>query len=398
MMKQIVLFVLLTGTVLASDGTAPEETTLNVKSKLPFVDRAQFVDRGTIEYTVPEELADGIKVGDARETADLTGILELLNETEKKNQDFKIGKGKSRGKKGDGIRNPKIEGCIDSILIAKNGKLVLEEYFADARIDKPHYQMSITKSILSFAIGKAIELGKIESENDLILDYLPEVDADNVSDGVETLTLKDLLTMSSGIRFKKKPRGEVTRENHAELYLSQTDRIPKKKPYKYDGTNCDILGHILYNTTGKTLGEYANRHLFAPMGISKVKFGPSSCGLDKGAAGMELTSRDMLKVGLMAAANGEWNGQQIIRADWVEKATAVHVNQDQPSHYGYFWWSQEADVDGKTYRVRSCRGAGGQFIFFVTELDIVAVFTSYYATNEPLKLFETVILTAFSDS
>lgn len=398
MIKYLLISLLSTGAALANDGTAPEETTLNVKSKLPFVDRTKFVDRGTIEYSVPEKLGDGIAVGDARKTVNLTEILELLNETEKRNQDFRMGIGEPVKKK-KGTPNdwdPKLVGCIDSVLIAKNGRLVLEEYFADARIDKPHYQMSITKSISSYAIGKAIEQGKIKSENDLILDYLPEVDRTKVAEGVDTLTLKDLLTMSSGIRFKKKPRGTVTIGNHAGLYLAQTQPIPEEKEYKYDGTNVDLLLHILYNTTGMTLGEYAGKHLFAPMGITNFAFGKSACGLDKGAAGMRLTSRDMLKIGLMTAHGGKWNGKQILDKGWIEKATAVHVNQGKPHQYGYFWWSQNIEVDGKPYRVRSCRGAGGQFIFIVPELDIVAVFTSYYATNAPIQHFGKIILPAFT--
>ena len=76
-------------------------------------------------------------------------------------------------------------------MIAKDGKLVLEEYFSDAQIDKPHYQMSITKSILSHGIGKAIEQGKIGSENDLLLDYLPVIFADTYcSDSTNTISLK----------------------------------------------------------------------------------------------------------------------------------------------------------------------------------------------------------------
>ena len=395
MILRLLLFFLLVSELIANDGTAPEETTLNLKSKLPFVDRTQFVDRGVVEYSIPKKRDDGIEVGDARPIADLDEIIKLLNHTEKKNQDFRIGIGEPiKGK--DNPDRPKIKGSIDSILIAKGGKLVLEEYFGDARVDKPHYQMSITKSILSYAIGKAIERGEIESENDLILKYLPEVDLKQVAPGVEGLTLKDLLSMNSGIRFKSNLSAQdITLTNHAALYLNQTEPIPSIKSYKYDGTNCDLLGHILYNTTGKTLSEYAGQHLFAPMGITDFAFGPTVCGLDKGAAGMRLSSRDMLKIGLMTAEGGKWNGRQILNTDWIEKATAVHVNHDKPSQYGYFWWSQNATVNGETYRVRSCRGAGGQFIFVVPELDLVSVFTSYYATNQPLQLFQKTILPAF---
>jgi len=381
-----------------SDAPTGEVTTLNLKSKFTFIDRSKIVSRGTIAYTVPKKRNDGIEVADARLHGNVTPVVRLLNKIEKQNQDFKVGKG-LKNSRSRYPYNPKIRGCVDSVLIAEKGKLIVEEYFADASVDKPHYQMSITKSIVAYAIGKAIELGKIKSENDLILDYLPEVDRSKVAKGVDTLTLKDLLTMNSGIRFKAakaaRKKTPITLKNHAQLYLTQTEPIPARKTYKYDGTNVDLLCHILHNTTGMTLTQCAKRHLFGPMGITNFRFGKSACGLDKGAAGMRLTSRDMLKIGLMTMRGGKWNGQQILSKAWIEKATAVHVNKDRPTKYGYLWWSQNATVNGNTYRVRSCRGAGGQFIFMIPELDIAAVFTSYYATNIPIQYFEKIILPAF---
>ena len=380
-----------------ADGTSPESPTLNVPSQLPFVDRTQFIDRGVIEYRVPQQLRDGIPVGDARTIADIGPLLDWLNQTEQKNQASKLGKGPLHRRKPKKATDPILAGCVDSVLIAKDGKLVVEEYFADANRDKPHYQMSITKSILAYAIGKAIEQGKIESENDLILKYLPEVDTSQIAEGVDRLTLKDLLTMNSGIRIPKgSPNQGATPQNQAQRYLSQTKSIPKNPTYKYDGSNCELLVHILYNVSGQTLGEYVGQHLFGPMGIGDFSFGQSASGLDKGAAGMRLRSRDMLKIGMMTAAGGLWEGRRILNTEWVTRATKPHVNFDKPTQYGYFWWSHEAQLGDETVRVRSCRGAGGQFIFVVPEKNLVAVVTSYYADNRPIRIFDTLILPAFA--
>ncbi|MDG2470752.1 MAG: serine hydrolase [Pirellulaceae bacterium] len=380
-----------------SDGSGSGQDVSKLRLKLPFVDRTQFVDRGAIAYTIPPVLNDGIPVADARDFGDLQNILELLNQTERKNQDFRIGKGKPHKRGGRKPYDPKIVGCIDSLLVAKNGKLVLEEYFGDARTDKPHYQMSITKSILAYAIGKAIEQRKIKSVNDRLVDYLPGLERGNLPKGVEKLTLHDLLTMKSGLRVDTKDsRQSSERSIHAEQILSKTKPIPADRSFKYDGVNCELLVHVLYNATGKTLGEFAGEHLFGPMGITDFSFGKSSCGLDKGSAGMRLRSRDMLKIGLLTSAGGKWGGKQVLSADWIDRATAVHVNQDKPTQYGYYWWSHEVPWGDEVVRVRSCRGAGGQFIFVVPEKDLVAVFTSYYSDNRPIQHFDRLILPVFA--
>lgn len=390
-----------------NDGTDAETSTIGLKSKYTFVDRDKMVERGEIDYSVPKKLDDGIKVGSAKGLCDLSAIMKFVNEVEKKNADFKHGRnlelkvrGKNKKKKMK-KNGPGVIGNVDSILIAKDGKLILEEYFADAKVDKPHYQMSITKSITANAIGKLIDMGKIKSENDLILDYLPEVDKSKIAKGADKLTIKDLLTMNSGIRFKGKKaeiRKKITKDTCAELYLIYTKPIPEpgKREYKYDGTNPCILQHVIYNKSGLNLSDFNKKYIFGPMGITDYSFGIDNCGLNAGAAGMKLRSRDMLKTGLMMNGGGKWNGKQILSKEWIERATKAYCNVDSNSHqYGYFWWGQDVKIGDKTYHVSSARGAGGQFIFMVKDLDLVVVFTSYYAKQTGIKLMETLIIPAF---
>jgi len=379
----------------APNATAKPVPPPGLRLKFPFVDRSKFRIRRAITYTVPRQRDDGLEVDDARRFGDLTEILKLLNRIEKQNEDFYVGKGPPNPTKGPFA--PRVRGCVDSVLIAKDGKLILEEYFADAGPDKPHYQMSITKSIVSLAIGKAIELGKIHSETDPLLQYLPEVDRSKAARGVEKLTLKDLLTMCSGIRVDRALKGfTVNRRNHAQLLLSQTQPIPEHRAFKYDGVNTHLLVHVLYNAAGMDLDEFVGRYIFGPMGIKNYRFGKDRCGLCKGAAGMRLTSRDMLKIGLMVMHGGTWNGKRILNRDWIERSTAVHANRDKPHQYGYFWWSHEIVLNGRKYRVRSARGAGGQFIFMLPEFDLVAVFTSYYGPMKPIDYFNRIIAPAFA--
>ncbi len=90
---------------------------------------------------------------------------------------------------------------------------------------------------------------------------------------------------------------------------------------------------------------------------------------------------------------GKWNGERILSKEWVERATTAYCNVTSPTHkYGYFWWGQDVKIGGKVYDVKSARGAGGQFIFMVKELDLVVVFTSYYAKQAGIGLMDTLII------
>ena len=404
----LVLFLLFSATSVnaqkkRNDGTNEETSTIGELSKYQFIDPADIVVRGHIDYTEPKKYDDGISVGNAEGLCDLETLYKFMNKVEKKNEDFKAGKGEKRksGKNGKkkNTSQPDIIGNIDGVLIAKDGKLIIEEYFGNANIDRPHYQMSITKSITANAIGKCIDMGLIDSEDDLILKYLPEVDKSKIAKGAETLTIKDLLTMQSGIRFKGNAadiRQKLNMYTCAELYLTYTNPIPEKKKYKYDGTNPSILQHVIYNVSGLNLEDFNKKYIFGPMGITNFSFKVDNCGLNAGAAGMELRSRDMLKIGLMMNNGGVYNGKRILSEDWVNRATTAYANKKSPHHkYGYFWWGQDVVIDGKTYDVKSARGAGGQFIFMVKDLDLVVVFTSYYAKQDGIKLMESLIIPSF---
>ncbi|MEA2011821.1 MAG: hypothetical protein U9O87_01860, partial [Verrucomicrobiota bacterium] len=90
----------------------------------------------------------------------------------------------------------------------------------------------------------------------------------------------------------------------------------------------------------------------------------------------------------------EWKTN--ISKEWIDRATQAYCNINSPTHqYGYFWWGQDVEIGDKTYHVSSVRGAGGQFIFMIPELDLVVVFTSYYAKQTGIKLLETLILPSF---
>ena len=347
-----------------------------------------FAEPKVHRYSVPTETDDGLSVSPAgREGIDVKALVRMTNGIDADNAAFL-----RRAKSGEAITNK--QGCIDSFLLARNGKLVFESYFADSTIDKPHFTMSVTKSIASLGIGKAIELGVIGSDKDLLIDYFPALDRSKLVAGADKIRLCDLLSMRSGIRVdeKKLSRKEKVGRNLEVTSLTLSAPIKPGKEYKYQGTDPNLLSHLIGLKTGKKLEVFLKEKLFTPLGIRNSDFNTDAAGQTRAAAGMRLRSRDLLKIGLMVQAGGKWKGKQVVEKKWIDKSTAIHVNNGR-SKYGYFWWSQYHTVDGRKLLVQSARGALGQFIFMVPDLDVVAVFTSY-GTRKPFALLDRVVLPA----
>jgi len=347
-----------------------------------------FAESKLHRYSVPKETDDGLPVSPAgREGIDVKALVRMVNGIDADNAAFL-----KKAKAGEAITNK--QGCIDSFLLARNGKLVFESYFADSTIDKPHFTMSVTKSIASLGIGKAIELGVIGSDKDLLVDYFPSLDRSKLVAGADKIRIRDLLSMRSGIRVddKKLSRREKVGRNLEVTSLTLSAPIKPGKEYKYQGTDPNLLSHLIGLKTGKKLEAFLREKLFTPMGIKNSDFNTDAAGQTRAAAGMRLRSRDLLKIGLMVQAGGQWKGKQVVDKKWIDTSTAIHVNNGR-SKYGYFWWSQYHTVGGRKLLVKSARGALGQFIFMVPDLGVVAVFTSY-GTRKPFALLDRVVLPA----
>ncbi|MEE3230397.1 MAG: serine hydrolase, partial [Planctomycetota bacterium] len=271
-------------------------------------------------YSLPKETADGLPVSPAgREGIDVKALVRMVNGIDADNAAFL-----KRAKAGEAITNK--QGCIDSFLLARKGKLVFESYFADSTIDKPHFTMSVTKSIVSLGIGKAIELGVIGSDKDLLVDYFPSLDRSKLVAGADKIRIRDLLSMRSGIRVdeKKLSRREKVGRNLEVTSLTLSAPIKPGKEYKYQGTDPNLLSHLIGLKTGKKLEVFLREKLFTPLGIKNSDFNTDAAGQTRAAAGMRLRSRDLLKIGLMVQAGGQWKGKQVVDKKWIDTSTAIH--------------------------------------------------------------------------
>ncbi|MCW8833192.1 MAG: beta-lactamase family protein, partial [Colwellia sp.] len=209
-------------------------------------------------YSIPVKLNDGLSVGDlSQQFTSTASITELAS---------KISQGEFNH--------------IDSLLISKNGQLVFEQYWQQAAQDKPHFVASITKNMISNAIGKAIELGMIASVNDPIIRYFPEFDQSRLAQGVETITISHLLSMRSGLRFTdNKMEANYLMTDHVQYFLSQSQPVSNNKQFKYQHSDPEILAHLIHKVSGQQPEQFLLEHYFKPLGISNFTWQKSSCGI-----------------------------------------------------------------------------------------------------------------------
>ncbi len=366
----------------ASNGLAPEVADLSPKSvswaqeaKLPDLEKAYI-------STAPADLKDGIPVG-ALENKE--AILTFAGEIE-------------AGRHGE----------VDSLLIAQKGKLLFESYYRRGRINYPHYQMSITKSYTAMAIGRAIQLGRLTmGELDKpVVSFLTGIDRSKLVPGATSITLAEAMNMRSGIRMDEGKAKELVKQPAAlkgqgqiRAYLENSAPIPQApRAFKYQEADPAMAMQVLEAVVPGGARAFLANELFGRMGITNFAWESDVSGFPKAAAGCGLRSRDMLKWGMLILAKGKWQGEQLIPAAFVERATSPITLSYGTSYYGYFWWADDFKVGDKTCHCMEGRGAGGQFIFIFPDVDLIAVITAHQKGMGPmLAAVPERILPAFTE-
>lgn len=137
-----------------------------------------------------------------------------------------------------------------------------------------------------------------------------------------------------------------------------------------------LLGRVVERVNGVAIEEFAARHLFAPLGITAADWQRSPLGQAQTGGGLGLRSRDLLKLGQLYADAGRWRGGQIVPAAWVAASVAPRATVDERNEYGYLWWLTSLTVGGRSYATSSMSGSGGNKVYVVPGLGLVAVITS----------------------
>lgn len=278
---------------------------------------------------------------------------------------------------------------IHGLLLIKNGKLVLEEYFSGYNRNTLHILMSVTKSVTSILFGIARDRGYKVDLNATLVAYLPDY-KDLLADNEKSeITLEDMLTMRAGLAWNEWKdlgceKGMYVSSDPIEYVLGKKMVDPPGEHFFYSSGVSTVLGRILENTTGMKVDQFAEEYLFAPLGITEYKWRKHADGTVLTAGHLFLRPRDMAKLGYLFLKEGVWQGREIVPKSWVLESTSPHVRGDLVSGtgYGYQWWRGSTRIGDREIDSYYAVGHGGQFIFVIPEVDTIVVFTSQADDND----------------
>jgi CubicO group peptidase (beta-lactamase class C family) len=275
-------------------------------------------------------------------------------------------------------------GSHTSLLVMKDGKLIVEEYFHGWKPGRRHTVQSISKSITSLMIGWGIAQHYIASVDDPIAKYLPKY-RDLLTDGKEKITIRHLVTMTSGIAWDESTRRYTdslnTRIQHARsddgtaFTLRRPLIAQPGETWAYNGGGITILAEILGNASGLSPKQIVERAFAGFLDDSEIQPTLEQDGRMNSSGGFQVTPRGMIKLGQMLLQNGKWNGKQVFDSTWIKESTETVVNRGR-SGYAYAWWRQAFNLDGHWVESISGNGYGGQHIYAFPDLNMVVVVTA----------------------
>jgi CubicO group peptidase (beta-lactamase class C family) len=298
---------------------------------------------------------------------------------------------------------------VHSVLLYQHGHLVMEEYFYGYSATRQHQLRSATKSVVSALAGIAIDRGAITSANEPVLPHMSYTTYANPDPRKSAITLGNFLSMTSGLDcndYSTTSPGRETVIDDTPDWVKATLDLPMINNPGSKGFYCSggvaVVGRMTENATHMPLPDFAQKHLFGPLGIPRNNWtwNYNLTNANKEYSQIHLRPRDMLKLGILFADSGKWKGHQVVSSSWVQASLATQSQVDG-TDYGYFWWHPYLNVPtpGGPQRVtmNAAQGNGGQKIYILPQYDFVAVFTAGdYNSNgaPPNKIMIKIILPA----
>ncbi|MCF6459223.1 serine hydrolase [Pseudoalteromonas sp. MMG024] len=301
-------------------------------------------------------------------------------------------------------------GKYDSLLIAKNNKLVFESYHQRGRFGLAHGQASATKGYTSLIVGRAIQLGylSIADLHKPLISFLKEIDTSKLVAGADKITLHKALTMQGGLTIDRdkwqaieKAPEQLKGQKLVQRLLQESAAITKEtQSYKYGNFNPMLVMTVIDAVVPGGAEAFIKTEILDKLNISNYKWDTHVSGLPQAGWMVRLTSRDMLKLGSIVVNNGKWQEEQFISPAYLNKATSNIIKPTEDwmpdeYRYGYYWYSMPVVVEGKTYDLNVAWGGGGNRVIVVEELNLVIAITGHDREDTIMKQISDVVIPAF---
>lgn len=281
---------------------------------------------------------------------------------------------------------------LHSLLIFRNGYLVSEHYFNGYSADRRHEIFSCTKSFAATLIGIAIDQGLIQSVDQKIPGFFPGKTFNRMDAGKEAMSLENVLTMTSGLEWTD--TGQAFQNLYASGdWVSYMLNLPMAAAPGEQWNYCSGCSHLLTSLLQESMPQgalaFAKKNLFKPLGIDNFRWDTDAAGVPIGGWGLQMTPREMAKLGYLYLNNGRWDDKQVVSARWVRQATRPRYETDSTHglRYGYQWWTYP------THNAYTALGRDGQTIFVVPEMNLMVVTTAEMdGHGQIFKLIDEYIL------
>ncbi len=274
-------------------------------------------------------------------------------------------------------------GNLKSLVVSYNGNIIKQVYYNDGGADQPHDVRSVTKSVIGLLTGIAIEKGLIQSVEQPVGGYLSPL-VTNILDEKANIKIKHLLTMSSGFEWEELIsvsgyNNWINSANQVQYVLDKPLIAEPGQVFTYNSGAIHLLSVIICRSSNLSTSIFAKQNLFDPMEIGNRNWLVDKQGYNNGAAGLQITPLDMIKIGEIVLNRGKYKEKQIIPAEWIDQIKTSKIStgdiMDFAAGYSNGWWTGQNSKGNFIF----ANGWGGQFIVVVPNLKLVVAATNKWS-------------------
>ena len=284
---------------------------------------------------------------------------------------------------------------VRSMIVLRHGQMVLEWYAGGVSREHNHNIYSVTKSVVGTLTGIAIDQGQLQGANVLVSAFFSDAEFFDGDARKSRITVRDLLTMRSGLPTAR----SYNSDGFPKALFQRIHRTPDRARYilglkmqcapggtfRYGNAEPQLVVSILERATSRQALALAEQTLFGPLGFKNYQWlYPDKCGTVAGGYGLRLRAIDMAKLGQLYLQGGRWGRRQLVSKAWIEAASSDQTGKG----YGYYWWT---GVPAGGHRSYAAKGAWGQRIQVIPELDLVLVVTANLTPQQTKSLFPTLV-------